>query len=101
MPPEVPDWGTLAWTGSTPSDSNVEFVVYTANTVEGLDAANPVPLAGSTAQAYDVADELLAAGEANHMPYLRIRAIIDGSTDEWDSPVFNGFSMEFNCVPFD
>jgi hypothetical protein len=102
MPPDVPDWGTLAWTASMPSDSNVEFIVYTANTLEDLDAATPVSLVPSVGvTSLDVADELQAAGEANNMPYLRIRAIINGSTDEWYTPVFNGFSMEFNCVPFD
>ncbi len=102
MPPDVPDWGTLEWTALTPSDSNVEFVVYTANTLEDLDTATAVslvPSAGVTS--FDVADELQAAGEANNMPYLRVRAIIDGSTDEWFTPAFSGWSMQFNCVPFD
>jgi len=102
MPPDVPDWGTLAWTASTPSDSNVEFIVYTANTLEDLDTATPVslvPPVGVTS--LDVADELQATGEANNMPYLRIRAIVNGSTDNWNTPVFSGWTMEFNCVPFD
>ena len=104
MPPEVPDWDTLAWTGSAPSDSSVEFLVQTANTLEDLDAATPISLVspvGTNVQSYDLQDELQAAGVANYMPYLRIRAIIHGSSDEWETPVFEGYSMEFNCIPFD
>ncbi len=104
MPPEVPDWGTLTWSGSTSGDSTVEFLVYSANTLEELDTVDPVSIlypTSTTAQSYDIADELLAGGRPNYMPFLRIKAVVTGSSDQLITPVFEGWSMEFNCVPFD
>jgi hypothetical protein len=103
-PPERPDWGTLTWSGSTPSDSTVEFEFYTADTLEELDSANSVSIVyptNTTSQTYDVGDELLAAGLSNYGLFLRVRAKLNGSGDASDSPVFEGWSMEFNCVPYD
>jgi hypothetical protein len=104
MPPEVPDWGTLAWIGSAPTDSSVEFLIYSANTLAELDSATPVSITyptGTTVQSYDVADELQGAFQSNYMPFLRVRAVVNGSSDGWQTPVFQGWSMEFNCIPFD
>jgi len=104
MPPERPDWGTLAWIGSTPSDSSVTFEFFTADTVAELDTQIPVSLTyptDTTAQIYDIGDELIAGGKPNYMPFLRIRARLQASTDTFSTPVFQGWSTEFNCVPFD
>jgi hypothetical protein len=104
MPPERPDWGTLTWTGSTPSDSTVEFEIYTANTIEELDSVIPVSIVyptDTTAQSYDVGDELISAGYTNYMPFLRVRAKLNASSDSLSTPTFAGWSMEFNCIPFD
>lgn len=103
-PPERPDWGTLTWSGSTPSDSTIEFELYTADTLAELDSAIPVSIVyptDTTSQSYDVGDELLAAGLFNYGLFLRVRATLTGSSDALETPVFNGWSMEFNCVPFD
>jgi hypothetical protein len=104
MPPERPDWGTLTWTGSTPSDSTVEFEIYTANTIEELDSVIPVSIVyptDTTAQSYDVGDELISGGHTNYMPFLRVRAKLNASSDSLSTPTFAGWSMEFNCIPFD
>jgi hypothetical protein len=107
MPPERPDWGTLTWTGSTPSDSTVEFEIYTANTVEELDTVIPVSIVyptDTTAQSYDVGDELINGGQVNYMPFLRVRAKLNASnasSDSLSTPTFAGWSMQFNCIPFD
>jgi len=104
MPPERPDWGTLSWTGSTPSDSTVEFEIYTANTIEELDSVIPTSIVyptDTTAQSYDVGDELISAGHTNYMPFLRVRAKLNASSDSLSTPTFAGWSMEFNCIPFD
>jgi hypothetical protein len=103
-PPERPDWGTLTWSGSTPGDSTVEFEFYTADTLEELDSAIPVSIVyptDTTSQTYDVGDELVAAGLLNYGLFLRVRASLNGSGDASGSPVFEGWSMEFNCRPFD
>jgi len=104
MPPERPDWGTLAWSGSTPSDSSVEFEIYTANTLEELDTVIPVSIkypTDTTAQTYDVGQELINGGQENWMPFLRVRAKLNASSDSLSTPTFEGWSMEFNCIPFD
>jgi hypothetical protein len=103
-PPERPDWGTLTWSGSTPGDSTVEFEFYTADTLEELDSAIPVSIVyptDTTSQSYDVGEELVAAELSNYGLFLRVRAKLNGSNDASDSPVFEGWSMEFNCVPYD
>jgi hypothetical protein len=103
-PPERPDWRTLTWSGSTPGDSTVEFEFYTADTLEELDSAIPVSIVyptDTTSQTYDVGDELFAAGLFNYGLFLRVRAKLNGSSDAVESPVFEGWSMEFNCIPLD
>jgi len=103
-PPERPDWGTLTWSGSTPGDSTVEFEFYTADTLEELDSAIPVSIVyptDTTSQTYDVGDELVAAGLLNYGLFLRVRAKLNGSSDASEGPVFEGWSMEFNCTPLD
>jgi len=111
MPPERPDWGTLSWAGSTPSDSKVTFEFFTADDIGDLDSVIPVSLTyctdpacdlGSrTDQEYDIGTELLSGGETNYKPYLRVRARLEASSDSLSTPVFQGWSMQFNCVPFD
>ncbi|MDH4281702.1 MAG: hypothetical protein OEV36_03530 [Myxococcales bacterium] len=104
MPPERPDWGTLEWTGSTPSDSKVTFEFFTGDSVAELGSQIPVSLTyptDTTAQIYDIGNELIAGGKPNYMPYLRIRARLQASTDSLSTPIFQGWSTEFNCVPFD
>ena len=103
-PPERPDWSTLTWSGSTPGDSTVEFEFYTADTLEELDSAIPVSIVyptDTTSQTYDVGDELVAAGLLNYGLFLRVRAKLNGSSDASEGPVFEGWSMEFNCTPMD
>jgi hypothetical protein len=103
-PPERPDWGTLTWSGSTPGDSTVEFEIYTGDTLQELDSAIPVSIVyptDTTSQTYDVGDELVAAGLLNYGLLLRVRATVSGSSDALETPVFDGWSMEFNCIPFD
>ena len=45
--------------------------------------------------------ELMAAGESNYRPFLRVRARLEGSTDGLSTPVFSGWSTEFHCIPFE
>ena len=104
MPPERPDWGNLVWAGSTPSDSTVEFEFMTANTLAELDTMIPVSIVyptDTTAQTYDIGETLIAGGEPNFMPFLRVRAKVNASSDSSSTPTFEGWSMQFNCIPFD
>ncbi len=107
-PHERPDWGTLSWTGSTPSDSKVTFEFFTADNAADLDSVIPVsityctdpacPPGSRTDQEYDIGAELLGGGETNYRPYLRVRARLEASTDSLSTPVFQGWSMQFDCV---
>ncbi len=104
IPPERPNWGTLVWSGSTPSDSSVTFEFFTANTAAELGSQIPVSLTyptDTTAQSYDVGTELIAGGKENYMPYLRVRARLQASADTLSTPIFEGWSMEFHCEPIE
>jgi hypothetical protein len=48
-----------------------------------------------------VGDLLIAQGKPNYMPYLKIRAKVQASTDSASTPSLDGWSMEFHCIPFD
>jgi hypothetical protein len=104
MPPERPDWGFLTWTGSTPSDSKIEFEFFAADTAAELDAKIPVSVVipdDTTANVIDVGPTLIAGGTLNFSPYLRVRAKLQASTDKLSTPALAGWTLQFNCVPFD
>jgi len=104
IPPERPDWGNLTWVGSTPSDSTVEFEIFTANTVEELDTQIPISViypTDTTSQVYDIGDLLIANGVENYLPFLRVKAKLNASSDTYYTPIFEGWSTEFDCIPFD
>lgn len=99
---ERPDWGTFTWTNLvTPSDSVVEFEFFTANTLAELDNQIPAILTvdGTMTNTADVAELLISQGKTNYLPYLKIRAKVLASTDLLSTPSFDGWSMEFNCIP--
>ncbi|MBW2376651.1 MAG: hypothetical protein JRF55_11785 [Deltaproteobacteria bacterium] len=52
----------------------------------------------TTAQAYDIGQELVDAGQVNFMPFLRVRAKLNASGDSLSTPTFEGWSMQFNCI---
>ena len=109
IPPERPDWGTLTWTGSTPSDSKVIFEFSTADSLAELSAQIPasVTYAGDIAvpnppvQSYDIdiPAALLTGGKENFLLYLRVRARLEASADTAFTPIFQGWSTQFDCVP--
>jgi hypothetical protein len=104
MPPERPDWGILTWSGSTPSDTKIEFEFFTANTLAELDSQIPVSLVipdDTTATEIDVGALLVGNGVVNYMPFLRVRAKLQASTDALTTPELDGWTMQFDCIPFD
>jgi len=104
MPPERPDWGILNWIGSTPSDTKIEFEIFTGNTVEELDNQIPASIVipdDTTDEFIDIGNLLVADGSMNYMPYLRVRAKLFASSDTFDTPTLAGWSTKFHCVPFD
>jgi hypothetical protein len=106
VPPERPEWGELTWIGATPSDSEVTFEFFTADTLADLDSQIPVPVTFSgdpvvQSHVINISDELIAAQIPMDSLFLRVRAKLQGSTDGNDTPIFQGWSMDFNCVPKD
>ncbi len=104
MPPDRPDWGNLTWVGSTPSDSTVEFEVFSGNSLEELETQIPISIVyptDTTSQVYDIGDLLVDNGIPNYMPYLRVKAKLSASSDTYFTPIFEGWWTEFNCIPFD
>jgi hypothetical protein len=104
MPPDVPDWGTLTWSGSAPAGTSVEFQLFTANTMEELDTVDPVSIVyptETTEQSYDTGKALETGGARNNLPFLRAKVVITGSSNGGQTPIFEGWSMDFHCVPFD
>ena len=112
LPPEIPserpDWGTLTWTGSTPSDSKVVFEFFTGDTLAALDLQVPaavtyagdplVPNPPVQTHVIDIPAALLTEDLQNYGLYLRVRARLEASTDKASTPIFQGWSMEFYCV---
>jgi hypothetical protein len=103
IPPDRPNWGTLTWTNLvTPSDSAIEFEIFTADSLAELANQIPTPLVvdDTMANTIDVGDVLLPGDDkANSLIYLKIRAKLLASTDGASTPTFDGWSMEFHCEP--
>lgn len=106
IPPQGPDWGTLQYQVSTPSNTSgttsVRFEVRTAATQAGLDSATAatftVPADGADAGSFDVAQLLLDAGLPVNLPYLRVTAVLNPSPDHVIAPTLSGFTFQYNCV---
>jgi hypothetical protein len=104
VPPERPDWGFLTWYGTTPSDSTIEFEFFTANTAEGLDNQIPASVViptDTTASPIDVGQVLFDQGQMNYQLYLRIRAKLTASSDLSQTPTLQGWSLQFDCIPWE
>ncbi|MDH3623894.1 MAG: VWA domain-containing protein [Myxococcales bacterium] len=100
IPPERPDWGDLTWTGSTPGDSSIEFQIRAANTTAELDTAVPAVViipTDTTDTTLDVGQELINDGIPNGLPFLRVTAILNPTSDLANTPELEGWELEFVC----
>ncbi len=103
-PPERPDWGDLTWTGSTPGDSTIEFQIRSANTAAELDTVTPASVIIPTDTmdtTLDVGQELINDGIPNGLPFLRVTAVLNPTSDLADTPELEGWQLEFVCFPAD
>jgi hypothetical protein len=103
-PPERPDWGDLTWTGSTPGDSTIEFQIRSANTAAELDTVTPAVVViptDTTETTLDIGQELIADGIPNGLPFLRVTAALNPSSDLATTPELEGWQLEFVCFPAD
>jgi len=103
-PPERPDWGDLTWTGSTPGDSTIEFQIRSANTAAELDTVTPAMVVIPTDTmdtTLDIGQELINDGIPNGLPFLRVTAVLNPTSDLVDTPELEGWQLEFVCFPAD
>jgi hypothetical protein len=97
---EAPQWGVLAWEGSTPSGTSIEFQIRTAPAPEDLPTATPVilPVSGGAASGtFDIREELIAAGQTVGLPYIQITALLNPSSSPPVTPTLDGWTFEFFC----
>jgi len=100
-PRQRPDWGDMRYTTSTPGTTAVEFQLRTADSSVNLARAVPVsyrippkPDRGN----FDLGAYLVANGQLNYLPYLKVTAVLRSSTDREETPVMTGFEVRFTCV---
>lgn len=118
---EVPVWSLWSWVTVTPSDSNIEFFVSTAETEAALATATEIPLvfsdppgpsalAGTAAKARAstpdtqngsaIVDEALAAaGLPTHARFVKIRSRLNPSIDKQSSPTLASWNLDASCRP--
>lgn len=99
MATERPNWHAFSWTASTPLDTRIRFDFRTAGTVAGLATAPPVGFdVPGTVSPQDLGTRLVAAGQLNNLPYLRVTATLFSSADLHTTPTLTGFETTFDCV---
>lgn len=97
---ERPDWNELDWDVTVPAGTSVRFELRTSDDLSTLAAATPVTFTvPSASPTIDVGDELVAAGAANFLPYLRVTAVLISSADQTVSPVLTRMSQQYVCSP--
>jgi hypothetical protein len=100
VPPEQPKWGDLTWEGSTPAGTSIEFQIRTAATPAELLLAVPavVNIPNDTIEpTLNLAEELIADGQPNSLPYIQITALLNPSNSPPATPTLRGWSFEFVC----
>jgi len=104
IPPERPDWGFLTWFGNTPGDTEIQFEFFTADFPEDLDNQIPATITiptDTTLSPIDVGQVLVDQGKMNYRLYLRVRAKLVASSDFSQTPELQGWSMRFDCIPYE
>ena len=99
-PHESPKWGDLIWEGSTPGGTSIEFQIRTANTLAELLVAIPAVViipADTTSRTLNLAEELIAVGQVNGLPYLQVTAVLNPSNSPPATPNLRGWSLEYVC----
>jgi hypothetical protein len=113
-------WHLFTWNGVTPSDSNLDFQAWTADTQAQLGIQYPVaatleqPAPDSHANGYvdnqnystDVDTRLLASGYPNaggtpphaSRTWLRVNMILTPSSDGTQAPILNSWNQQYDCV---
>jgi ribosomal protein L35AE/L33A len=93
VPGAIPNWGTLAWTATTPTGTDIQFHAAASNSVTG--PFNFVGPDGTTATSFSNGGSL---AQFNGRRYLRYRATLT-STDTTATPTLNDVTICFDDVP--
>ncbi|MBW1906584.1 MAG: hypothetical protein JRJ24_15015 [Deltaproteobacteria bacterium] len=98
--PEVPKWGDLRWTGTTPGASTIEFQIRTAPTAAELQLAVPatviIPI-DTDSRTLNLTEELIADGQFWGLPYIQITAVLNATNSPPQTPTLEGWTFEFVC----
>lgn len=92
----APMYEDLEYDVVTPGATTIEFVLRTADTAAGLDAATPV-IAATTppdASPFNVNDALTGAGETPGQ-FLRLTSVLNG--DSGETPVLRDYTITWRC----
>ncbi len=92
----APVYDDLEYDVSTPGGTSVEFVLRTADTAAGLDAATPVIAATVPVDVspFDINDALVGAGETPGQ-FLRLTVRLNG--DSGETPVLRDYTITWRC----
>ncbi|MBK7778590.1 MAG: VWA domain-containing protein [Sandaracinaceae bacterium] len=105
IPPTRPDWGLFGWEVSTPGNSSVVFQFRTAETEAELNGMSPItyavpagPDVPTAAQYIDVGSMITAAGGQNYLPFLRVTAVLNPTSDGLQAPTLTSMGLQYGCV---
>jgi hypothetical protein len=91
-----PDWGSFVWDADVPAGAGLQFEFRTAESESELNTATRVILeVPPNTSPVNVGDLLIAAGLENHLPFLRVSAVM--TSDGTAAPVVRSFTTEFDC----
>lgn len=97
---ERPDWDDLDWDVTVPAGTSMRFELRTSDDLATLAAATPVTFTvPSATPTIDVGDALVAGGQENFLPYLRVTAVLISSSDQTVSPVLTRMAQQYVCSP--
>jgi hypothetical protein len=98
---EAPDWNALTWDAPRiPEGTSIRWEIRTAASAAGLDTAVPVTFTTPpTSSPADIGSRLVAAGQRNGLPHLRVTAVLLSNTTRTETPVLRSFELRYACIP--
>ena len=91
-----PDWGAFQWDVDVPDGQLITFEIRTAATLADLDTVDPISFdVPPNASPIDIGDLLVAGGDTNFQPFLRVTAVLQ--SDGSNAPLLRSFDLQFDC----
>ncbi|AKF09504.1 hypothetical protein [Sandaracinus amylolyticus] len=97
---ERPDWGSLAWTATTPAGTSIEFQLQAADDPAGIPGAPraSILVPGSTSPR-PILPALRARGYADGLRHLRVTAVLSSDALRSSTPNLERMAVDYTCVP--